>query len=158
MNASPGSPPSRNTYLWLEEWKKKFRGLTVEYIDRNKNVKADELAKVAACNTPLPVDVFLQIISDTSIKMIEPEPKVINIIHCEDWRTPIMAYLHHYYEPDITVEQTRMQQRAQSYQIVNSELHRISVLGTLLRCVSKAKGQQILSEVHTGVCGGHIEA
>jgi hypothetical protein len=28
----------------------------------------------------------------------------------------------------------------------------------LLRCVSKEEGQQILSEVHTGVCRGHIGA
>jgi hypothetical protein len=48
-----------------------FKGFTVEYIDRNKNTKADKLAKAAACNTPLPNDVFLQIISDASIKTIE---------------------------------------------------------------------------------------
>jgi hypothetical protein len=36
-----------------------FRGFTVENIDRNKNVKADELMKAAACNTSLPADVFL---------------------------------------------------------------------------------------------------
>jgi hypothetical protein len=52
----------------------------VEYIDRNKNIEADKLIKAAAHNTPLPSDVFLQTISNTSIKTIEPEPKVINII------------------------------------------------------------------------------
>jgi hypothetical protein len=57
-----------------------FKSFTVEHIDRNKNTEADELAKVAAHNTPLPVDVFLQIISDASIKMIELEPRIINII------------------------------------------------------------------------------
>jgi hypothetical protein len=83
---------------------------------------------------------------------------VINIIHGEDWQASIMAYLHHYYEPDSTIEQTRMQQRAQSYQIVNNDLYKIFVLGPLIRCVSKAEGQQILSEVHAGVCEGHIGA
>jgi ribonuclease HI len=62
-----------------------FKGFTVEHVDRNKNTEADELAKAAAHNTPLPVDVFLQIISNTSIKMIEPEPRIINVIHGEDW-------------------------------------------------------------------------
>jgi hypothetical protein len=57
-----------------------FKSFTVEHIDRNKNTEADELAKVAAHNTPLPADVFLQIISDASIKMIELEPRIINII------------------------------------------------------------------------------
>jgi hypothetical protein len=35
-----------------------FKGFTVEYIERSKNTKADELAKVAEQNTPLPADVF----------------------------------------------------------------------------------------------------
>jgi hypothetical protein len=69
-----------------------------------------------------------------------------------------MAYLHHYYEPDTTVEQIRMQQRAQAYQIVGNDLYKVLVSGPLLRCVSKEEGQQILMEVHVGVCEGHIGA
>jgi hypothetical protein len=49
---------------------KNLNGFTVECIDRNKNSEADELAKVAARNNPLPVDVFLQTITDASIKTI----------------------------------------------------------------------------------------
>jgi hypothetical protein len=58
------------------------------------------------------VDVFLQVMSDASTKTVEPEPRVINVIQGEDWRASIMAYVCHYYEPDITVEYTRTQQRA----------------------------------------------
>jgi hypothetical protein len=75
-----GGIPTRNTWLWLEEWNFFFKGFTVEYIGRNKNSKADELAKATARNTPLPANVFYQTITDTSIKQIEPEPQVINII------------------------------------------------------------------------------
>jgi hypothetical protein len=60
-----------------------FKGFTVEYIERTKNVEADELAMAAACNTllpVLPVDVFFQVISDASIKIVETEPRVINLI------------------------------------------------------------------------------
>jgi hypothetical protein len=135
-----------------------FKCFTVEYIDRNKNTEADELAKAAAHNTPLPADVFLQIISVTSIKTIELEPRVINIIQDEDWWAPIMAYLRHYYGPDTTVEQIRMQQRARAYQTMDNDLYKILVSGPLLRCVSKEEGQQILLEVHVGVCGGHFGA
>jgi hypothetical protein len=38
-----------------------------------------------------------------------------------------MAYLHHYYEPNNTLEKTRMQQRAQAYEIVDNNLYKISV-------------------------------
>jgi hypothetical protein len=69
-----------------------------------------------------------------------------------------MAYLCHYYEPDTTIEQIRMQQRAQSYQIVDNDLYKISISGPLLHCISREEGQQILSEVHAGVCRGHIRA
>jgi hypothetical protein len=63
-----------------------FKDFTVEYIDRNKNAKANELAKVTARNTPLPADIFLQTISDASIKMIEPEPRVINRVKIGELR------------------------------------------------------------------------
>jgi capsid portal protein len=52
--------PTLEKYLQLIERKENFfKDFTVEYIDRNKNAKVDELAKAAARNTPLPADVFL---------------------------------------------------------------------------------------------------
>jgi hypothetical protein len=75
-----------------------FKGLTVEHIEHNKNAEADDLVKVVARNTPMPADVFFQVTKDTSVKTVLPEHRLI--IEGEDWRAPIMAYLHHYYEPD----------------------------------------------------------
>jgi hypothetical protein len=62
-----------------------FKGFLVEHIDRNKNTEADELVKAVARNTSLPADIFLQIISDASIKTIDPEPRIINVLQGEDW-------------------------------------------------------------------------
>jgi hypothetical protein len=87
-----------------------FKGFTVEYIERNKNTEADDLAKPTARNTSMLVEVFFQVIEEASIKTVELEPRLINIIEGEDWRAPIMAYLYHYYEPDSVNKQTRMQQ------------------------------------------------
>jgi hypothetical protein len=75
-----------------------FKGFTVEYIERNKNCEADELTKAPANNTPMPADVFFQVLEDASVKAVPPEPRVISIIEGEDWRAMIIAYLHHYYE------------------------------------------------------------
>jgi hypothetical protein len=133
-----------------------FKDFTVEYIEWAKNVEVDELATVAAHNTPPPANMFLHVIPDASIKIVEPEPRVINLIQGEDWHAPIIAYLHHCYELDSNIEHTRMQQRARSYQIVNNDLYRTYDLGPLLRCISKAKGEEILWEIHTGTWGGHI--
>jgi hypothetical protein len=84
-----------------------LKGFIVEYIERTKNGKADESAKAAVRNTLLPADIFFQVISDVSIKIVDAEPKVINLIESEDWCVPIMAYLHHYYELDSAAEHTR---------------------------------------------------
>jgi hypothetical protein len=37
-------------------------------------------------------------------------------------------------------------------------MYKTSVSGPLLRCLSKAEGQEILQEVHEGIYGGHIGA
>jgi hypothetical protein len=117
-----------------------FKEFTVEYIEQNKNTEADDLAKADVHNTPIPPDVFYQVLEDASVKTPLSEPRLINIIEGEDWRAPIMTYLHHYYEPDNTIEKIRMQQWAKAYQIVGNNLYKTSVSGPPLRCLSKAKG------------------
>jgi hypothetical protein len=109
-----------------------FKGFTVEYIEETKNAEADELAKAVARNIPMPTDVFFQVLEDASVKIVLLEPRVINIIEGKDWRAPIMAYLHHYYQPESKNEQMRMQQRAKDYQIVGSEVYKIFVSEPLL--------------------------
>jgi hypothetical protein len=60
-----------------------FNGFTVEYIERTKNTET-ELAKAAAKKAVLPPDIFFQVIEDSSVKTVEPEPRMVNIIQGED--------------------------------------------------------------------------
>jgi hypothetical protein len=96
---------SKNT---PQQRKPETKGFIIEYIERSKKSKADELVKVAAHSTPLPTDVFFQVIEDASVKIVEPEPRLINVIKGEDSCAPIMAYHCQYYEPDNTTEHIRM--------------------------------------------------
>jgi ribonuclease HI len=57
-----------------------FKGFTVDYIERAKNTEADELAKVATKKAVLPPDVFFQVLEETSVKTVESEPRMVNII------------------------------------------------------------------------------
>jgi hypothetical protein len=100
----------------------------------------------------LPPDVFFQVVKDPSVKTVEPGPRMVNIIQGEDWRAPIMAYLHHHYEPDNSTELIRMQQRAKAYQVIGDELFKTSVKGSLLHCLSKDEGRELLAQIHSGVC------
>jgi ribonuclease HI len=151
--------PTLEKYLALvRRMESYFKGFTVEYIERNKNCEADELVKAAARNTPMPADVFFQVLKDASVKTVPLEPRVINIIQGGDWRALIMSYLRHYYEPDSKNEQIRLQQRAKDYHIVENELYKTSISGPLLCCINKTEGQEILQDVHAGIYGGHIGA
>jgi ribonuclease HI len=61
--------PTLKRYLALiRRMKCYFKGFTVEYIKRSKNSEANELAKAATRNTPLPTDVFFQVASYASIR------------------------------------------------------------------------------------------
>jgi hypothetical protein len=102
-----------------------FKGFIVQHIERVKNTEADELAKATAKKRR---EVFFQVIEDPTVKTVEPEPKMINIVQGEDWQAPILAYLYHHYEPDSSTELTRMRQRAKAYQIIGDELYKTSVI------------------------------
>jgi hypothetical protein len=86
-----------------------FKGFMVEYIERINFFEADELVKAAARNMSLSADVFFQVVPYVSIKTVESETRLINLIEGEDWRAPIMVYLHHYYKPDNNTDHIRMQ-------------------------------------------------
>jgi hypothetical protein len=48
-----------------------FKGFSVEYIERNRNTEADELAKATAHNTSIPADVFFQVIEERLTRSLE---------------------------------------------------------------------------------------
>jgi ribonuclease HI len=151
--------PTLEKYLALvRRMESHFKGFMVEYFERNKNTEVDDLAKAAARNTPMAANIFFQVLEDASVKTVLPEPKLINIIEGKDWRAPIMPYLRHNYEPDSKNKKIKMQQRAKDCQIVGNELYKTSISDPLLRCISKIEGQEILYEVHAGICGDHISA
>jgi hypothetical protein len=77
--------PTLEKYIVLiRRMENHFKGFTVVYIERSKNSEADELVKAAARNMPLSADVFFQVVPDASIKTVEPEPRLINLIEGED--------------------------------------------------------------------------
>jgi hypothetical protein len=73
--------PTLEKYLALvQKLENYFKGFTVEYIERNKNTKADDLAKAAACNISILADIFFHVLEDASVKTVVSVPRLINII------------------------------------------------------------------------------
>jgi hypothetical protein len=98
---------------------------------------------------------FYQILKQASIKVVQDTPKEIHIIQSEDWRAPIMAYLHGHYQPDNELNDIRIKQRTRNYEIINNQLYKQGICAPLLKCISAEEGKKLLSEIHEGICGTH---
>jgi hypothetical protein len=48
-----------------------------------------------------------------------------------------------------------MEARTRSYMIIG-ELYKQGVCSPLLKCLSRAEGQELMKEIHAGLCGAHI--
>jgi hypothetical protein len=127
------------------------RQFSVSHMEGAKNTKTDEMAKAMTQKTTLPLDVFFQTLQDSSVKTVELERRTVNVTQGDDWRAPIIAYLHHHYESDNNTKLLRMHQRAKAYQVIGNELYKTLVTGPLLRCLSNIKGKELLEEIHSRV-------
>jgi hypothetical protein len=103
------------------------------------------LTKASTKKMVVPPDVFYQVIEDSSVKTVELEPRMINVVQGEDWQALIMAYLHNHYKLDSSAELIRMQQRAKLYQVIGEELYKTSITGPLLHYLSKDEGKDLLT-------------
>jgi hypothetical protein len=73
--------------------------------------------------------------------------------------TPNIKLLHLLW--GINVEQSpalqkRMQAWTRPYMIIEGELFKQGVCSPLLKCLSRAEGQELMKEIHAGICGAHI--
>jgi hypothetical protein len=75
-------------------------GITTKAIPRAENSEANELVQATAQSLPLPLDVFYEILHQSSTSL---EPKyliLINAIKGADWHAPIIAFLKGHFEPE----------------------------------------------------------
>jgi hypothetical protein len=80
----------------------------------------------------------------------------ISLVHSEDWRTKIVSFLQGNYFSDDEAYNKRMLSRTRPYVIIEGELYKHGVYSPLLNCLSRTKGQELMKEIHAGLCGAHI--
>jgi ribonuclease HI len=74
-----------------------------------------------------------------------------------NWQAPYLQYLHQEELPLDRAEAWRVARRAKSFVLLGDEkeLYHRSSSGILQRCISVTEGQELLREIHSGVCGHH---
>jgi hypothetical protein len=80
----------------------------------------------------------------------------ISPVHNEDWRTEIVSFLQGNYPSNKEVYIKRMHASTRPYVIIEGELFKQGVCSPLLKCLSRAEGQELMKEIHSGICEAHI--
>jgi ribonuclease HI len=133
-----------------------FKDFSVKNIPSGENEHADLLAKSAAQGLPLPSEVFFETIKAPSIELMERAVLTISLVHSEDWRTKIISFLQGNCLSDDEAYNKRMEARTRAYVIIEGESYKHGVCSPLLKCLSRNDGQELVKEIHAGLCGAHI--
>jgi ribonuclease HI len=145
--------------IYLVEAKRlleKFKHVQVEHIGRDLNRHADTLASLASVVAPE----LRRIISVGTQSLLSVGGDIINEVCSVDqsvsWMSPILAYLKDDTLPADRKEADRIRRVAPRYWVSKEgNLYRRSYTGPYLRCVHPDTVQNLLWEIHEGVCGGH---
>jgi hypothetical protein len=100
--------------------------------------------------------VFSETLKAPSVELMERDVLTISHVHREDWRTEIVSFAQGNYPLDDEVYIKRMQARTRPYMIIEGELFKQGVCSPLLKCLSRAEGQELMKEIHSWICGAHI--
>jgi hypothetical protein len=155
--SSKARDPKLEKYLdTVQRMEASFEGFSVKNIPRGENEHADLLAKSAAQGLPLPSEVFFEIIKAPSVELMERVVLTISPMHSEDWRTEIVSFLQGNCPSDDEAYIKRMEARTRPYIIIEGELYKQRVCSPLLKCLSRTEGQELMKEMHAGLCRAHI--
>jgi ribonuclease HI len=155
--SSKARDPKLEKYLdVVQRLEASFEGFFVKNIPRGENEHVDLLAKLAAHGLPLPSEVFFETIKAPSVELMERAVLTISPVHSEDWRTEIVSFLQGNCFLDDEAYNKRMEARTRPYIIIEGELFKHGVCSPLLKCLSRTEGQELMKEIHAGLCGAHI--
>jgi ribonuclease HI len=133
-----------------------FDGFSIKNIPRGENEHVDLLAKLAAQGLPLPSEIFFETIKAPSVELMERALLTISPVHSEDWRTEIVSFLQGNYPSNDEAYIKRMEARTRPYIIIEGELYKQGICSPLLKCLSRTEGQELMKEIHAGLCEAHI--
>jgi hypothetical protein len=114
--------------------------------------------------------VFVQDLRKPSIKLLDPDnpesssndqnlapPRDVLMSEKEDdWRKPFIDFILDQLVPDDKAERERITRRSANYVVIGSDLYRKAAsTGTLMKCILRSEGLQLLAEIYNGEFGCH---
>ena len=131
---------------------KDSRDSPLRSIPRAENAEADELAKAAANNLPIPSGTFYQVLQTLATQVTSKAFKLVLVTEFEDWRQLIIDCLNNIHQ----AEDEASIARARSYALINGTMYKKGVVQPLLKCIPQSEGKNLLQEIYSSICGSHI--
>src|ERR1044072_7121733 len=125
----------------------------INYVPREGNKRADELAKLATMKNPgCHKTAIHATLSQPTINMLQ----VNTIAHASSgWMSPITAILNA--SPEDYAKLSEAKKRDASHYVqIGEHLYRQGFTIPLLKCVTDEEAKDLMKEVHEGVCASHI--
>jgi hypothetical protein len=134
----------------------KFDFVQVEQIGREHNSHSDILAKLAtALETDLHRTVTVEVLSTPSI-LIDTADRICSTSSVASWMDPLIAYLRDDCLPEDPKTTSIIKRKAPSYWLSKEgSLYKRSFSGPYLLCVHPNLVDNLLFEIHEGICGSH---
>ncbi|XP_024200004.1 protein NYNRIN-like [Rosa chinensis] len=134
-----------------------FEQLSLVKVPREKNSRADELAKAASGCTEVINIVKIEVLEGPSIEGNKPRRQVMAVDSVpNDWRGQIVNYLEFGIQPDDPIEARKLRMKAVRYLVIEDELFKRSFSGPHLRCLGPSQARLVLEEIQEGSCGAHL--
>jgi len=145
--------------LVLEKMKE-FETVMVTHVPREQNTRADILSKLASTRTVNGNKTVIQeVLNEPSVHREKSQPLDINvIIGMEEWRAPITRYIRSGELSSDPSERTKLKRRACSFTLVEGTLYKRGFITPLIKCFGPDQTQEVLVDVHDGICGQHLGA
>jgi hypothetical protein len=142
-----------------------FKHIEVLYVPRSRNTLADASSKLAATlalleGKPVQITVEERWLLPAVLELIPNEHEVnivtVGAVEVNDWRKPFLDYFKHGSLPNDVAKRRQLQRQLLSYVYKGYMLYRRAYKQeVLLRCVNRHEVDEVLKEVHHGVCSRH---
>lgn len=130
-----------------------FTSFKITKVPRKDNERADALSKLASTNPKhLPSTANVQILRQSSILLIDD---VASPEREKSWIDPLVNYLTESKLPIDALESRRLKIRAASFTIIDGRLYKRGFTMPYLKCLHPTEAQDVLLEIHSGICGNH---
>ncbi|XP_034218821.1 uncharacterized protein LOC117630185 [Prunus dulcis] len=129
-----------------------FQAYEIKQIPRGENSHADALARLASAindkvGRKVPVEILAQPSTVTS--------EACAVRYEDTWMSPIYLYLTKGTLPEDKAQARKLRYRSARYTVINDVLYKRGYTTPYLKCLTAEQGEDILREIHSGVCGDH---